>query len=148
MVTTTVGKLLQTKTASHVLTIGPDVIAYEALELMAVKDVGALVVLENGRVVGVFSERDYARKVILKGKSSKVAHVRELMSTHVLYATPDQDLEDCMALMTAKRVRHLPVLDNGQLIGIISIGDVVKKIISDQKRELRDLEKYISGTGY
>jgi CBS domain-containing protein len=143
-----VGKLLQTKTSSKVWTVTPDALVYDALELMATKDIGAVIVLEEGRVVGIFSERDYARKVILKGKSSKTAKVSEMMSAPVLYTTPETSLEDCMRVMTSKRVRHLPVLDGEQVVGVLSIGDVVKRIIADQKYEIRQLEKYISGTGY
>lgn len=148
MAAITVGKLLQEKPGHKVWTINPEATAYEALELMAAKDLGALVVTEGTRVVGVFSERDYARKVILKGKSSRTVSVRELMSAPVLYAPPTATLEDCMKLMTVKRVRHLPVLDGHDLVGIISIGDVVKRIMADQQHEIQQLEKYISGGDY
>jgi CBS domain-containing protein len=144
---TTVGKLLQTKTSSKIWTVGPNALVYEALESMARHDVGALIVLDEGRVVGVFSERDYARKVILKGKSSRIARVKEMMATNVLYATSDMSVDDCMHLMTEKRVRHLPVMEADTLIGIITIGDVVKRIIASQHHEIRQLEKYIRGTG-
>ena len=142
---TTVGKLLQTKTSSKIWTVGPNALVYEALETMARHDVGALIVLDEGRVVGVFSERDYARKVILKGKSSRVARVKEMMATNVLYATSDMTVDDCMHLMTEKRVRHLPVLDDGNIVGLISIGDVVKETISAQEFTIQQLKKYISG---
>ena len=125
--------------------IAPDSTVYEALELMAEKDIGALPVVDEGRVVGIFSERDYARGLVLKGKSSKDTHVHELMSTPVLYVRPDQTIEDCMALMTEKRVRHLPVLENEALVGIITIGDVVRRIISEQDFEIDQLENYIKG---
>src|SRR5881398_1745739 len=122
----TVTQLLRTK-EQHVLSVVPDMPVFEALGVMADKNVGALLVVEGERLVGVFSERDYARKVILKGKSSKETLVREIMSSHVLYVRPEQTIEDCMALMTGKRVRHLPVLDEEQrVVGVISIGDVVK----------------------
>jgi len=147
MNTTTVGKLLQAKTSSKVWTVAPDALVYEALEIMAAHDVGALIVIECDKVVGLFSERDYARKVILKGKSSKVAHVREMMATHILYATTDMSVDDCMQLMTEKHVRHLPVMEGQRLVGIVTIGDVVKKIIAAQHHEIRQLERYISGTG-
>jgi len=112
---------------------------------MAAHDVGALVVVDDGKIVGMFSERDYARKVILKGKSSRTARVREMMATPVLYATPDLSLDECMGLMTEKRVRHLPVMDGATLIGIVSVGDVIKRIVANQHYEIRQLEKYIQG---
>jgi len=145
METPTIGKLVQAKSSGKVWTIGPDALVYEALEQMAAHDVGALVVVEGGKVVGIFSERDYARKVILKGKSSKTARVREMMATPVLYATPDLTLDECMELMTEKRVRHLPVMDGSNLVGIVSVGDVIKRIIANQHHEIRQLEKYIQG---
>src|SRR5512134_1756328 len=119
----TVSQLLQTK-GNEVWSIGPDALVIEALKLMAEKGIGALVVLDAGRVVGILSERDYARKVSLQGKSSKTTLVREIMTEKVVYVRPDQTVEDCMALMTNKRIRHLPVLDDNQLAGVISIGDV------------------------
>jgi signal-transduction protein with cAMP-binding, CBS, and nucleotidyltransferase domain len=143
----TARKILGTK-GGRVWSIGPRATAYEALQLMADKDVGALLVIDGESIVGVFSERDYARKVILKGKSSKSTFVAELMSTPVFYIEPDKTIEDCMALMTAKRMRHLPVLDNGALIGMVSIGDVVNALITEQKITIRDLENYITGNGY
>ena len=106
-----------------------------------------LAVRDKGRLVGIFSERDYARKVILKGKSSKETSVGELMTREVFYINPQDTLQECMALMTAKHIRHLPVLKNDQLVGVVTLGDVVKQIISDQKFVIRELEKYISG-GY
>ena len=143
----TVRKILGRK-GSGVWTIGPQKTAYEALQLMADKDIGALLVVDGESIVGIFSERDYARKVILKGKSSKSTFVAELMSTPVFYIEPDKTIEDCMALMTAKRMRHLPVLDKGALMGMVSIGDVVNALITEQKIAIRDLENYISGHGY
>src|SRR5947208_9102610 len=141
----TVTQLLRTK-GQQVLSVAPDIPVFEALEVMADKNVGALLVVEGERLVGVFSERDYARKVILKGKSSKETLVREIMSSHVLYVRPEQTIEDCMALMTGKRVRHLPVLDEEQrVIGVISIGDVVKDIISEQEFMIEQLQNYITG---
>lgn len=118
---------------------------FDALELMAKKNVGALLVLDSGKLIGIFSERDYARKVILKGKASKSTLIKEIMSTKVLYIGPDQSIEECMALMTEKRIRHLPVLLGDELLGIISIGDVVKAIISEQQITIHWLEKYIGG---
>ena len=109
----------------------PDATVYDALKAMAEKNVGALVVLDRDTVVGIVSERDYARKVILHGRSSKEIHVSEIMSTEVYYVRPEQNIQECMALMTENRLRHLPVMDRGKLIGLISIGDLVKNIISE-----------------
>lgn len=142
----TVRQLLDVK-GNQVWTISPQTIVFEALQLMANKNVGALLVVQNGKLVGIFSERDYARKVVLQGRSSKTSTVGELMTREVLYISPDQTIEDCMALMTAKRTRHLPVLEEDKLVGVISIGDVVKEIISDREVTIRELERYITG-GY
>ncbi len=128
--------------------IGPEAIVYDALGIMAEKNIGALPVVENGVLIGVFSERDYARKVILKGKSSKNTTVRELMSSPPISVEPAVTLRDCMVLMTKNRVRHLPVVDGGIPIGVVSIGDVVNTIISDQAATIEELEEYIAGTGY
>jgi CBS domain-containing protein len=118
---------------------------YEALQLMAEKDIGALLVVDDSKLVGIFSERDYARKVILQGKSSRETLVREIMTPRVVYIHPQQTIEECMALMTEKHIRHLPVMDGERLVGIISIGDVVKAIISEQKFVIEQLESYITG---
>lgn len=118
---------------------------FDALNIMAGKNVGALVVTQGEKVIGIFSERDYARKVILQGKSSKELAVADVMTTNVLFVTPDNTVEECMALMTEKHVRHLPVLENNTLIGLVSIGDVVKQIISDKNFRIKELERYISG---
>jgi CBS domain-containing protein len=128
--------------------IGPGATAYDALELMAEKNVGALLVVEQGLLAGVFSERDYARKVILKGKSSKTTLVRELMSSPPISISPDATLHECMVLMTDQHVRHLPVMDRETLLGVISIGDAVNAIISEQESTIEELEDYIAGTGY
>lgn len=128
--------------------VGPDSTAYDALEIMAEKNVGALLVVESGRLVGVFSERDYARKVILKGKSSKCTTVREVMSGPPISVGRETSLRDCMVLMTENRVRHLPVMDQDVPLGVVSIGDVVNTIISDQESTIEELEEYIAGTGY
>lgn len=125
--------------------IAPDVSVYDAMKLMADKEIGSLMVMEGTKLVGIISERDYARKVILQGRSSKSTQVREIMTTRVVYAQPDQNIEECMALVTEKRVRHLPVIDEGQLVGVISIGDLVKSIISEQKFIIEQLERYIRG---
>jgi len=140
----TVKELLREK-GSQVWTITPQATVYEALELMATKNIGALVVLDEGNVAGMFTERDYARKVVLKGRSSKTTTVGELMITDVLYVSPDDTIENCMALMTEKRLRHLPVMENGTLAGLVSIGDIVKVIISDREFTIRELEHYITG---
>lgn len=126
-----------------VWSIAPDAPVFDALKLMADKDVGALVVRDAGRMVGIISERDYARKIILKGKTSKETLVEEVMTSAVIYTTPDEAVETCMALMTEKRVRHLPVLVDDRLIGIVSIGDLLKVIIRDQKALIERLEDYI-----
>lgn len=128
--------------------IGPEATAYDALEVMAEKNVGALLVVEDGRLTGVFSERDYARKLILQGKSSRNTQVRELMSSPPISVLPETSLRECMVLMTNERIRHLPVLSDGMLIGVVSIGDVVNTIISDQESMIEELEEYIAGTGY
>ncbi len=142
----TIRELLKTK-PTDVWSVAPDATVYDALDVMAKKDIGALPVVEGGRVVGVFSERDYARKVILKGRSSKEMRVDELMSSPVLYVRPEQTIDDCMALMTEKRVRHLPVLEDDVLIGVITIGDIVKQIIVQQEYTIEQLENYIKGLG-
>jgi len=117
---------------------------FDALVLMAEKNVGALLVLDGEKIVGIFSERDYARKIILKGKASKETSVEEIMTSEVTTVRPEQSVEECMALMTDKRIRHLPVLEGEQLIGLISIGDVVKAVISDKEFIIKQLENYIT----
>jgi len=118
---------------------------FDALSLMAEKEIGALVVLDEARVAGIISERDYARKVILHGRASPTTRVEEIMTSHVAYTHLDQSIEECMAIITDKRIRHLPVLQDGKLIGIISIGDLVKAIIADQKFMIEQLERSITG---
>jgi CBS domain-containing protein len=140
----TVSQLLQNK-GSQVWSIGPEALVIDALKLMAEKEVGALVVLEGDQVVGIVSERDYARKVALQGKSSLTTPVGEIMTERVVYIRPDQTVNDCMALMTNKRIRHLPVMEGDKLIGVISIGDVVKAVISEQEFIIGQLENYITG---
>ena len=125
--------------------IAPDASVYDAMKQMADKGIGALMVMERDRLVGVISERDYARKIILLGRSSRSTQVKEIMTSHVLYAQPQQNIDECMAIMTEKRVRHLPVLDEGKVIGVISIGDLVKSIITEQQFIIEQLEKYITG---
>ncbi|HEY9446081.1 MAG TPA: CBS domain-containing protein [Burkholderiales bacterium] len=138
----TVRQLLQAK-GQQVHTISADAKVIEALRLMAEKEVGALVVLESGRLAGVISERDYARKVILQGKSSHDIPVREIMTAKVVTVEPRYTVDECMALMTDKHIRHLPVLDGDRLSGILSIGDLVKEVIAEQQQTIRQLETYI-----
>jgi CBS domain-containing protein len=126
-------------------TVGPDATVYEALELMADKDIGALPVMDGDRLIGIVSERDYARKVILQGRFSRETLVADIMSPHVITIQPGESMETCMALMTHQHVRHLPVLEDEHLLGIISIGDVLKAIINDQQILIHDMESYITG---
>lgn len=144
---TFVNDILQIK-GHEVQTTTPDTLIYEALRVMADNEVGALPVIERGKLVGIISERDYARQLILKGKSSLNTPVSEIMTKQVVCVRPENTTEECMALMTDKRVRHLPVLVNDDLVGIISIGDVVKEIIGEQKMYIRNLQNYIEGRGY
>jgi CBS domain-containing protein len=139
----TVKQLLDEK-GHEVLSVGPDDSVFDAIKKMADNNVGSLVVLENGKLAGIITERHYARNVYLKGRSSPKTTVGEIMSTRCVCARPEQSVEECMAVMTDKAVRHLPVLEKKQLIGIISIGDLVKNIISDQKFIIEQLEHYIT----
>jgi len=139
----TIQQLLETK-GRTVWSVAPDSSVYDAIALMAEKEVGALMVLDSGRPVGLISERDYARKVILSGRASRDTTVREIMSTRLICTSPQRTVEECMALMTDKRVRHLPVLDHKSLVGIVSIGDLVKAIIHEQKFIIEQLELYIT----
>jgi len=139
----TVKRLLDSKSGG-VVTIAPDASVFTALELMAERDIGAVVVVHDGRVVGILSERDYARKVILHNKSSREITVDEIMTDRVLYVGPTHTVEECMALMTDKRIRHLPVMDGDRLIGVLSIGDLVKATIDDRDFTIRQLETYIA----
>lgn len=139
-----VSDLLENK-GDEVWSIGPDASVFDAIKLMADKGVGALMVMEGTKIVGVISERDYARKVILMGLSSRETQVKEIMTTRVVYANPEKTVEECMALMTDKRIRHLPIMDGEQLTGVISIGDLVKSIIAEQQFTIEQLERYISG---
>lgn len=140
----TVRHILQGK-GRDVWTVTPDTSVYDALSLMADKGVGALLVLEAGRPVGIISERDYARKVILKGKSSLDTPIKEIMTEKVVYVRPEQTIEECMTLMTDKRFRHLPVLEGERVVGIISIGDLVKAVIEEKDFMIKQLEGYITG---
>jgi CBS domain-containing protein len=135
--------LLENK-GRDVWSVQPDASVYEAIELMAEKGIGALMVLEQGEPVGIVSERDYARKVILKGRSSRETQVSDIMSAPLIYADVDQSVEDCMGVMTEHRIRHLPVLEQGRFVGVVSIGDLVKAIIDEQKFVIKQLETYIA----
>jgi len=138
----TIGQILKEK-GSQIWQVAPETLVFDALELMADKDVGALLVMQERKVLGIFSERDYARKVILRGKSSKKIPVSEIMSSNVIFITPDQSCEKGLALMTAAHVRHLSVFEEKALIGVISIGDLVNAVMSEQKQVIDKLERYI-----
>ena len=140
----TVSHLLHGK-GHEVWSIGPDASVYDAIHLMAEKGIGALVVLQGELLVGIISERDYARDVVLKDRSSKETLVREIMSGKVVYAEPDQTVDECLAVMTEKRIRHLPVMVGDQMLGRISMGDLVKTIIAEQKLTIDQMERYITG---
>ena len=139
----TVRDILKVKGAD-VWCVEPDATVFAALQRMAEKEVGALVVTEGAQIVGLISERDYARKVILHGRASPTTLVKEIMTSHVVYTHLDQSIEECMALVTEKRIRHLPVMAEGKLVGVISIGDLVKSIIADQQFIIEQLVHYIS----
>jgi CBS domain-containing protein len=140
-----VAQILRSKSDPTVYSVVPTASMFDALTLMAEKNIGALLIMEGETIVGMLSERDYARKVVLMGRSSKETPVRDVMTRPVLYVGPQQSTEECMALMTEKRLRHLPVLEDGKLIGLISIGDLVKDIISEQNFVIEQLQYYISG---
>ena len=142
---TTIAQLLNAK-GNQIWSVEPKVTIFEALEVMSEKEIGALLVMEDGKLTGIFSERDYARKVILKGKSSKETAVGELMTKKVFYIDSQKTINDCMAMMTAKRIRHVPVIEDNQVMGIVTIGDVVNQIISEQEVTINHLEKYITGS--
>jgi CBS domain-containing protein len=139
---TSVRKMLEGKTAIY--TVPADASVFEALQVMADRNVGAVLVTEDDELVGIMSERDYARKVILHGKSSHEARVRDIMTSNVICIDPTWTAEQCMALMTEKRIRHLPVVDAGRLIGVVSIGDVVRAVIEEQLMTIGTLERYIA----
>jgi CBS domain-containing protein len=145
MVKKTVRQLLASK-GHDVWSVSPDTSVFDALKLMADKSIGAVIVLTDGELCGILSERDYARKVVLKGKVSISTPVSEIMTSPVLVVNPEQTIDKCMALMTDKRLRHLPVVEEEQVVGMVSIGDVVKTVIADQEFMLDQLETYISGS--
>jgi len=141
-------QVLQRKTINTIYSVAPGETVYAALELMAAKNIGAVLVIEGGDLVGIFSERDYARKGILQGRASKDTTIRDVMTANVITITPEQSLESCMVTMADKHIRHLPVMDGEKLVGIISINDVVNTIIHDQKARINSLENYITGSSY
>jgi CBS domain-containing protein len=146
-ITDTIDCVLKRKSFNKVLALAPEQTVYEALETMAQYDVGCLIVCSDGRLVGIFSERDYARKGILRGHMSKETRVSEIMTSPVMYVTPEHTVDDCMNLMTERHFRHLPVIEKDKVIGMVSIGDMVKWVISGQKQAIEALEGYITG-GY
>ena len=142
---TPVADILKSKADPAVHTIGPEASVFDAVKLMAQKNIGALLIVEHDQVIGMLTERDYARKIVLMARASRETKLREIMTHPVMYVRPQHTSEECMVLMTENRLRHLPVLDEGQLIGLVSIGDLVKNIISEQKFIIEQLVHYISG---
>lgn len=140
----TVRQLLEAK-APDIHAVSPEVAVIDAIRLMADKRIGAVLVIEGPRLAGILSERDYARKVVLEGRSSKDTPVREIMTADVVSVGPDDSAAHCMALVTERRIRHLPVVENGAVIGVVSIGDLVKAVIDDQQHQLEQLQRYIAG---
>jgi len=144
--TETIGLLLKQRGENRILSIAPEQSVYQAIEKMAEFNVGALLVISDERLVGILSERDYARKGILAGQASKNTKVYQIMTTPVVYVTPERTVDECMATMTERHFRHLPVMEGESLLGVISIGDLVKWVISGQERKIQDLQSYITGS--
>ena len=139
-----VRNILTTK-GNVIYSVEPTIMVYEAIERMCEKNIGGLLIVEDGKLIGIFTERDYARKLILKGKSSKDTPIRDLMTADLITVTSDTSIDDCMRVMVSRKIRHLPVLDNNELVGLISIGDVVRHVIDEQKTIIQQLEHYITG---
>ena len=148
MLNTTVRELLRSKPSQHIWTISPSESVYDAISEMARHNIGALLVIEANQVVGIVTERDYARKVILANRRSRETKVSEIMASQVIYVSPEYTVDNCMALITAKRVRHLPVLEGNALIGMISIGDVLKTMLADQEFMIEQLTQYVTDSQY
>ena len=141
-----VKRILESK-GHDIWSIEPSASVYDAIHVLAERQIGALLVMKEDQLVGIFSERDYARQIILKDRSSEDTKVEEIMTKKVLHVQPNDVIDDCMALMTKKRIRHLPVVENKKVVGMISIGDLVSAVIAEQQSTINDLEKYISGQG-
>lgn len=138
-------QLLQDKLRPGIFSVPPDATVFQALQLMAEKDIGALLVMENETLLGIFSERDYARKVVLQGKTSAATPIRDIMTAKVVFARLDSSIDECMALMSERRIRHLPVIDNNKVVGVLSITDLVRATIAEQQFVIEQLEHYIHG---
>ncbi|KIA79758.1 CBS domain-containing protein [Chromobacterium piscinae] len=139
----TVRQLLDSKPSRSLVYVNPDSTVFQALQVMAESDIGAVLVMESGDIVGIFSERDYARRIVLQGRTSAGTKVRDIMTSRVVYVTPQQTLDQCMALMTEKRIRHLPVMEDQTVLGILSIGDLVRATIEEQEQVINHLVHYI-----
>lgn len=143
----TIRQLMQLKGQDEIISVSPEASVFEALQVMAAANTGAVIVQEKSQMVGIFTERDYARKITLQGKDSRSTLIRDIMTTSMITLNPEQSLEECMEMMTNFHIRHLPVLENGRLVGMVSQGDVVKAIIDHKDKTIKDLENYILGEG-